>query len=169
MLELIKNYIKGRNFEKHFFEGYKLIGQAIFLELFSNCKKERDEFTASVLAAQTMNYLMGTSVEQVMNESETKLKEKIGQIINEIPQRARRLMTSDPEIRNLVVQSLQFKQITDRAHFGKERAANLPEAQQVEKILQEYSNDVPFNLNSTEYLRLARQLYTKTISNASKK
>ncbi|MCL4360707.1 hypothetical protein M1555_05660 [Patescibacteria group bacterium] len=162
MFDFIKDYFGGRKIEKEIFEGYKLISITIFDELFLKFKSEREEWTAQVLAAQTMNYLMGTSVEKVMAESASPLKEKIAEIIKEIPAEANSLMDNNPEIRNLVVQSLRFKQIIDRAHYGKSVDA-IPETQQINQVLEKYGSSVTYKLDVNEYLTQARQLYSKNV------
>src|SRR6266700_2507500 len=78
--KIIGQYKKGNKFMKDYTEGLKLVGVTIAKELMDEYDKEMDKWTAQVLGAQVMNYLTGTVVDKVYNESQDQLKATIGKI-----------------------------------------------------------------------------------------
>ncbi len=158
--KIIGQYKKGDKFMKDYYEGLKLVGLTIGKETMNEYDKEMDKWTAQVLGAQVMNYLTGTVVDKVYNESQDQLKETIGKIKDQVERRAFKKMDEDKELQELVVYTLRLTEINDRAHWGAKYEQS-PEKKQIEKILERYGDKFQYEIDATVYLNKAKGFYQK--------
>jgi hypothetical protein len=161
-----KTYLQGKGLENDFEEGFKILGVSIFKILREKYKKNMEEVSAEVLAAQTMNFLTGVDIEKVYEESEEPLKSKIGGVKDHVKEEAVLFMDENNDAQDVVLQTLWLRDNINRAHLGR-AYLDSPQKKQIDFLIDKYKKDNFLNpdlLDTANYLSKVRLFCDRVLS-----
>lgn len=142
-----------------FFEqGLRYVQVTLFVMLKSRYSAEMDGESASVLAAQVVNYLKGEDIKGVIASSAEPLRSQILQIEDRIPERASDALASGKGIREVVVATLRMRTVLQFGLVG-ERYLHSDEKKRIESQLSVYGPEFPKAIDPKAYLAMARRFH----------
>lgn len=129
----------------------------LYLELLWQYEKDMHHETASVLAVQVSNHLMGDDFAKVYDSLTPKVQKKVDAIRELIGEKVANAMTGDSAIRELIIRHIMttyliYHCLFDAAWFDQ------PEIRNREQLIREYGNDgytVPESEDFDKYMDCA--------------
>jgi len=112
----------------------------LYIELLRQYEIEIDHETASVLAVQVSNHLMGDDFVKVYNTLTQEVKEKIDAIKGIIGEKVSEAMTENKAVRELIIRHIMTTDLIYHCLFD-EKWFDKPEIKNREKLIREYDND----------------------------
>jgi hypothetical protein len=114
-----------------------------------------------VLASQVTNFLTGQSVDEAYNNAKEPLKSVIGLIKDVVPKQAIIELNNNKELRNIIVRNLYFIQHMDWAFKETKPYLSSSQKAQVEYLLNNCGEGVPYDLNPDAFLILVKDFWIK--------
>jgi hypothetical protein len=114
-----------------------------------------------ILASQVTNFLTGQSVEEAYHRAKEPLKSIIGKIKEVVPKIAVDELNNDNELRNIIVRNLHFIKHIDWAFKETKPYLSSSQKAQVEYLLNNFGEGVPYTLDSDAFLILAKEFWLK--------
>jgi len=111
-------------------------------DLYDEYSKEYDIETAKVVAANVVNYLQGEDIEEIYQKTTGRLRATLGQIKNQVPQKADNLLKTNEKVKQLIVYTLRMKVVLNFSLYGKDYLLS-SEKVRIENILKEYGPEYP--------------------------
>jgi hypothetical protein len=103
-----------RSFERDL----RLIQVSLFTKLKAEYSLTMEPESASLVAAQVVNYLKGEDIDEVMENSTELLKSRIGRIRDHLPQKAAEVMAVSASTREVVVATLRMRLVVNQMLTG---------------------------------------------------
>ena len=129
----------------------------LYLELLSQYEAQMNRETASVLAVQVSNYLMGDDFAKVYNSAGQDVQKKIDAIKDLIEVKGTETMTNNEAVRELVIRHTMttfliyhcLSHLLDKGFFDR------PEMRNREELMRKYDYDFPDVENFDRYMAFA--------------
>ncbi|MBN2138333.1 MAG: hypothetical protein JW720_11045 [Sedimentisphaerales bacterium] len=129
----------------------------LYLELLWQYEKEVDRETASVLAVQVSNHLMGDDFAKVYGSLTLEVQKKVNAIKERIGKRVAEAMTANTAVRELIIRHIMTTYLIYHCLFDA-TWLDRPEIKNREKLIREYGSDgyeVPESDNFDKYMDCA--------------
>jgi len=166
---LVGNWLTSRspNFKQSvelYQRGSKYIQVTLFIMLKSDYSAEMDAESAGVLAAQVGNFLLGTSVEDVIANSAEPLKSQIYKIKDRIPEYAHATMAASRSVREVVVATLRMRTVITFGLVG-EAYMRSDEKERIERVLATYGAEFPEEIDPRSYVAMGERFRDSVLKN----
>jgi hypothetical protein len=150
--------------ERSYEKGLRYIQVTLYTMLKTHYSADMDVESASVLAAQVVNFLKGDAIENVIASCAEPLKSQITQIKDRIPEHAYAAMTMSRGVREVVVATLRMRTVIAFSRMG---AAyfQTDEKKRIEHILSTYGAEFPKEIDANSYLAMAQRFRDSGLQN----
>jgi hypothetical protein len=146
--------------------GLRLIQVSLFTTLRAQYSLTMAQESASVLAAQVVNYLKGEDIVAVIHNSPEPLKSQIARIIDRLPENAARAMAENRSTRQVIVATLRMREVLKFMVDG-EGYFQSAEHQRIYDLLSPYGPEFPDEIKPDSYLEMARRYRERSIRYSS--
>jgi hypothetical protein len=143
-----------RSFERDL----RLIQVSLFTKLKSSYSLTMEDQSASLVAAQVVNYLKGDDIAAVIENSIEPLKSRIGRIRGQLPEDAAKAMAESGSTREVVVATLRMRLVVNRMLTGESYPLS-DEYKRISELLSTYGPEFPEAITLGKYGELSHRWY----------
>ncbi len=141
-----------RSFERDL----RLIQISLFTKLKAKYSLTMEDESASLVAAQVVNYLKGEDIAAVIESSPEPLKSRIGRIRDHLPENAAEVMAESGSTREVIVATLRMRLVVNQMITGNTYPLS-DQYKRISELLSAYGPEFPEAITVGKYAELSRR------------